>query len=377
MRLFALLLLALVFNVRAADESAELRRKLKTTKVTMDFSAMPCDEAIKSLCTLHKINYKLEPEAKASSNKFSFNAQQCELGLVLGWHSRAAGVRMVVRKDGLAFGNSVAFYKEHVVKTNYDVRDLSQLVKRTTGAFTIFLNGPDYERWIGEQCYGNLALDPAFGCGIELKKANEIVESLEISQLPDVHERIAALLAAMREAKRAPLGVAILTGPSSDAWRAELQKKLQTKISIQSKGKLIDDALAFIAGQTKLSIGRGPLDAPLPVIELDLKDVTIAQVLDSATKQSNTEWAIGEQVIVVSNKKMSESVLYLEGRIYNTSRLRDPLTNVLDAVDKKLAADGPWVGGEQFSENFDLLYFRKTPETHEKIKAFLRAQPTK
>jgi hypothetical protein len=375
MRLFALLLLALVFNVHAAAESAELRKKLKTTRVTMDFAAVPCDEAIKSLCTLHKINYKLDPESKASTHKFSFNAQQCELGVTLNWLARAAGVRMVIQKNGLAFGNSIAFYRENLVKTTYDVKDLSQLVKRTTGAFTLFLNGPDYERWISDQCYGYVDLDPAFGCGIELKKANEIVESLVVSQLPEVHEGVTALLAAMREAKRAPLGVAVLTGPSSEVWRAELQKKLQTKISIQSKGKLIDDAMAFIAGQTKLSIGRGPLNAPLPVIELDLKDVTIAQVLDSATKQSNTEWVVADQMILVCNKKMSESYVFMEPRIYNTSRLREPLSNVFHDVMEKVKMHSD--GGEDFSENFDLLFFRQPPEVQEKIKAYMKSQPTK
>ena len=289
-------------------------------------------------------------------------------------------------KQGVLAGRLNWLCKDRMLTKSYDIRELRKVIapKVLQNGFIEFAESPAYEELL--QKYSNIENfyekgGPTVETVFTQKEGNV---AITVTNLPEKHDDVARYLAAEREALRTTLDVSISTERVDPfIWRAELRKKLQAKITLKFDKTPISEAVAAVARASKipLVIQHDGLEFTAlkhpdpPAVTQDFKDVTVEQALDTLLKPLKMKWELYKQVILVSQE--GSNPFRGEMRIYNLSRLREPL-NTIDEKLRKAVVPDSWDFGRTLKlTNNSLLYVYQTPELHEKVKAFLKTQPTK
>jgi hypothetical protein len=373
------------FALHAADEAAELRKKLYTVKVNVDAENKPFEEVLAATCEQARIKLTIDPTPLEKGRilpTVCFYASQIELNTALHWIAASGGMDFTVTRNGIFAARDAALYKNNLITKTYELRDLTKytgsMVAPPGGGIGEIQTIASYVELLRsystiDNFYGD------FGTKIEYgPMQKDTTQDLIVTNLPERHDEVATFLAAARESLRLPLGVSISTERlDREVWQADLRKKLQTKITLKIDAKPMPQAAIAIARAAKVPLFhmQWPNKTDIPTVTQDFKDVTAEQALKAILPPNKWRWVLSHQVVLLEDT--GSQPFRAETRIYNVSRLREPVDTIEENMRKKVKPDSWDFGRIMSSSNHKIMFIQQTPEVHDLVKAYLKTLPTK
>lgn len=170
---------------------------------------------------------------------------------------------------------------------------------------------------------------------------------LILQQTLEVHQKIEALLAVLREAKNLPANnyptKAMIVSPSGLASTEILEKLHRTKINLEVDQMPLIDVADFLEKQTSVpfTVDSRALEdigaTPELFVDLSLHDASVHHALEVLAEQYNLAWLTYGEVVVITTPEEAESDL--EVRVYPVRDLAWGGLNPADREVRKLIDD--------------------------------------
>ncbi|PQO26694.1 hypothetical protein C5Y96_19610 [Blastopirellula marina] len=314
-----------------AERIAKIEVQLRTSRATLDAKNLPLVEVAKILSAQIEIPIRLhrsglEDVGLAPDTPVTFRLPDVPTETLLRMMLRELDLTYDIEADGIVF-TTWDEAEENVRARFYNIEEIIPGPNRDYDAIIELISTTvDPESW-----------DVGSGPSSTVPYQNGVI----LCQTLTVHQKIEALLAALREAKKLPAqgypAQALFASPTGFASAAVHDRMRQVKLDVEIKEQPLHDVVKMLEHQssTPFLIDRRALDnvglSPETLIDLSLGETSLHHALDVLAEQYEMAWyAVGEVVVITSSE---EEETELEVRVYPT---RDLTWNGLNPADPQV-----------------------------------------
>lgn len=314
-----------------AERIAKIEVQLRTSRATLDAKRQPLIEVAKILSgqldTPIRLNRRaLEDVGLDPNTPVTFRLPEVPTETLLGLMLKELNLTYVIEAEGIVI-TTPEEAEDKVQARFYDIDEIVPGPYRDYDAIINLISTTvDPESW-----------DVGAGPSSTVPYQNGII----LCQTLEVHQKIEALLAALREAKKLPAQgyptQALFASPTGFASAAVHDRMRQVKLDVEVKEQPLQDMVKMLEHQssTPFLIDQRALEdiglSPETLIDLSLGETSIYHALNVLAEQYELAWyAVGEVVVITTKEELETE---LEVRVYPT---RDLTWNGLNPADPKV-----------------------------------------